>query len=495
MAQSLKTYAPESAYKSTEEFIRPTQGSGVEVAVAWNERVIGDYHFHRLGDITIGSHPNCDIQLPVANSFVEKVNLIHIGAGVSVHIPLGAPVDLLHTDETGDLHKQKISNMGSTVYLKQKEMLHIHLSDSLKLIVRPSQQSVHPKIIPLVDISSDGFLSLALAVVVSAIIAFLVQLNPAKPPAYSAEEVYPTALFLQSPQRVAKILKLPPPKVDFQKPTISKSGKKNTKPISTKANTQRPVNKVAGSKTGNSGLAKNQNKTKSNAGSKYNQGKSIKVSDTQGAQTSASNLKKSGIFKTFGTSGAAQSLNSDYSGEGVLAGLAQNATNSAGDNQNRNGQRFGDRFRQAGSSQTGKSNVGVEGLNGNKGFGPGLNEQSLGDRKTVAIVPSGQGAVFNGEIDREGIRKVFFDNARALRSCYERALNKTSTLSGKLVLDFDIGPGGQVTGQPRIRQAMSTFYSAGMAECISNRLRGWRFPPPPRNNVVNVLYPLAFSNK
>ncbi len=495
MAEPMRTYAPESAYKKTEDFIKPTQGSGVEVAVAWNERVIGDYHFHGLGDITIGSDPTCDIQLPIGNNFVKKMSLIHIGQGISVHIPMGAPVDLLNVDESGKLAKQRVSSLGASVYLQQKEMLHIHLSESLKLIIRPSQASVNPKVVPLVDISSDGFLSLALAVAISAVIALLVQLNPTTPSEPLAEEIYPTALFLQSPQRVAKILKLPPPKVDFRKPEPTKPQIKNIKTTTSLAKTKSSLVKAPGNKTQSSGLTKNTNNSKSKVGSKFNKGKSVKVSQTQGSQANRPNLNKSGIFKTFGTAGGSQALNTDYSGEGILAGLAKNATNSAGQSQDRGGDRFGDRFKQAQSSRHGESNVGVEGLQGRNGLGPGVGEQSLGDRKTVAIVPSGQGAVFNGEIDREGIRKVFFDNARALRSCYERALNKTSTLGGKLMLDFDIGPGGRVTGRATIRQSMSTFYSASMANCITNRLRGWRFPPPPRNNVVNVLYPLAFSNK
>ena len=63
------------------------------------------------------------------------------------------------------------------------------------------------------------------------------------------------------------------------------------------------------------------------------------------------------------------------------------------------------------------------------------------------------------------------------------------------MLDFDIGEHGRVVGTPSIKWSGSTMKDKEVANCILLRLRAWRFPEPPRNQVVNVIYPLAFSAK
>ncbi|MCJ8275874.1 MAG: AgmX/PglI C-terminal domain-containing protein, partial [Bdellovibrionales bacterium] len=91
--------------------------------------------------------------------------------------------------------------------------------------------------------------------------------------------------------------------------------------------------------------------------------------------------------------------------------------------------------------------------------------------------------------------KVFFDNQRAIRSCYERELNRNPNIGGKLMLNFDIGEQGRVVGRPSVNWGDSTLKNRTVAGCVLNRLKQWRFPDPPRNQVVNVIYPLAFSAK
>ena len=158
---------------------------------------------------------------------------------------------------------------------------------------------------------------------------------------------------------------------------------------------------------------------------------------------------------------------------------------------------MGSKFKDTGAGGNGKSNVGVSGLSkGGKGLGAGgFGDGGLGDKKGVSIIPGGGGEEFSGQIDREGIRIVFFDNQRAIRSCYERELNRDPNLSGKIMLNFDIGEHGRVVGTPSVNWGDSTLQNRSVAECVLGRLRTWRFPEPPRNQVVNVIYPLAFAAK
>jgi len=494
MARTAQTYAPKSQFQSTEEFVRPTMGSGVEISVAWNERVIGTYHFHRQGTVSVGTHPSCDIVLPLIHTFRDRIDLVKIDYGVEINVPPGMKTSLGQVDDSGLLSIQNVQVGSPSLMLGQKEILHLHLSDSIKLLIRPSQQTINPKLIPFLDFSSNGFLSLAFAMIVSLIIAMFVKLNPTPHSLNFEEDVYSTPMLLQNPMRLAEIIKPRIQKVDLRntkiKPSISKSKTKD--PGAAKVS---PKVKVAGNKTKAASLAKNRNKTKNRVGSKIRSGKSVKTSSKQGAQAKSPDIRKSKLFAAIGNFGKRNELDTSYDGPGGLAGLANKASGSAGESVDREGEKFGSRFREAGSSANGKNNVGVAGLSGGSGLGPGLGSESLGARKSVSIIPSGEGATFSGTIDREGIRKVFFDNSRALRKCYERSLISNGGLTGKMVLNFDIGPGGQVVGRPTIQRGASTLVNAAVSACVLGRLKAWRFPDPPSGQVVNVLYPLAFSSR
>jgi hypothetical protein len=495
MARAIETFAPESFHKNTEEFIQPTLGSGVEIVVAWSERVIGTYHFHRQGQISVGTHPSCDIPVPLIHSFVDKMNLVQLNYGIQLNLPQGKKCTLGYFDQKDQFHTKNIEMGMGQLTLNQKELAEVYLSDELKLIIRPSQQPIDPKIIPFVDLSSDGFLSLAFAIVLTFAMALLVKLNPA-PKAYDIDdEKYARPIILTNPERIAKILKPPqPPKVKIKvKDVVTKP--KNIKSPKGGAKTKSDKTKVAGNKSKAGSLKKNPKPKAPKAGSTISKGKSIRDSKTQGGQAKSIRQNKPKLFAAIANFGRRSEIDTEYDGPGGLAGLANKYDGSAGENENRDGEKFGSKFRQAGSNLEGKNNVGVEGLTGGSGLGPGLGQQSLGGKKSVSIIPDGEGMSIEGEIDREGIRQVFFDNARAIRRCYEKSLNQDARLSGKMILNFDIGQQGRVVGRPSVSRGQSTFYNASMAQCLTNLLQGWRFPDPPNGQVVNVLYPLAFSSR
>ena len=127
---------------------------------------------------------------------------------------------------------------------------------------------------------------------------------------------------------------------------------------------------------------------------------------------------------------------------------------------------------------------------GSGGFG-GV---GLGGKGSVTILPGGDGEYFGGNIDRNGIRQVFLNNQRTLQSCYESALSTDRGLSGKVVLDFDIGEQGRVL-RASVSGDKSTLNNDRLSNCIVNRMKTWRFPEPPQNQTVQVFYPLAFSGK
>lgn len=94
---------------------------------------------------------------------------------------------------------------------------------------------------------------------------------------------------------------------------------------------------------------------------------------------------------------------------------------------------------------------------------------------------------FFGSVDREAVRAVIRDHLREIRSCYEAGLKKNPRLSGRAVLEWDIGDGGKVTGTKVIRSVEKSVDG-----CMTGQIAKWTFPTPPAGQVARVRYPFAF---
>ena len=514
------TFAPTSPYKNITEFIRPTKGTTVEVLVAWRERVISAHHFSENGPVTVGTHPSCDVIVPLISSNVNKAPMIQVNNQVQIMLYPGMEGTLI--SEQGATPFNQLANIGrgsgQNVVLQQGEMARIQLGGEVELVVRYSSQAPKPVIIPFLDLSSNGFLAILLALVITGVLALWVALNKLDQLDLPDEEEFRTALIITNPPKPPPKpkIKLPPPpkkkppkKVKKIVKLTKKKPKKKVKVALNKSTKTKRKRTTKVAKAGKNARARGSGRDsspralmkkdgkKTNQATSVKQGGAVKTAKKQGSQANSERkLKKSGIFSAFGSAGKNNRLDNSYSGNGALAGLADQASGTAGFAEDRPGEGLGSKFKDTGAG-SGNSNVGVSGLKkGGKGLGAGgFGSSGLGDRKSVTIIPGGAGEEFSGQIDKEGIRKVFFDNQRAIRSCYERELNKNPNLSGILKLNFDIGELGRVVGRPTVNWSDSSMKSRAVAGCILNRLKAWRFPEPPRNQVVNVIYPLAFAAK
>lgn len=517
---SKKTYAPASVHKNVNEFIRPTKGTLIEVLVAWRERVISAYHFSNKGTVTIGTHPSCDVIVPIISTSVNKVPLIQLSQQAQIILHPGMDGTLISDRQT--ISFNQLTNIGrgsGGLTLQQGEMARIQLGGDVEVIVRYASQAPKPVVVPFIDLSSNGFLAVLLAIVLTGILSLYVALNKLDKIDKPEDEQFRTALIITNPPKPPPQpkIKLPPPEKEKKKvePIVKKEPPKKKKVVKIDMEKKKPRVRVApekkkpgggagGQRARGSGKDSDPRAMRPKEGKKTNQvtsvkqGGAVKTANKEGAQMqSERKLKNSGIFSAFGSGGRNNRIDNSYSGSGELSGLADQATGTAGSSEDRPGDGLGSKFKDTGAGGNGKSNVGVSGLSkGGKGLGAGgFGDGGLGDRKAVSIIPGGGGEEFSGQIDREGIRKVFFDNQRAIRSCYERELNRDPNLSGKIMLNFDIGEHGRVVGTPSVNWGDSTLQNRGVAECVLGRLRTWRFPEPPRNQVVNVIYPLAFAAK
>jgi outer membrane biosynthesis protein TonB len=229
--------------------------------------------------------------------------------------------------------------------------------------------------------------------------------------------------------------------------------------------------------------------------SSHKQGGAIKTAPKEGANMKSEkpDPTKMGLLGVFGTKGTQAQINKAYSGSGELIGTADSATGYAGNADNRDGDNLGGKLKDTGSGK-GSSTVGIAGV-GTKGRGTGgtgYGTGGIGTKGSVQINVGGQEADFSGSMDREAIRRVIREHLREIRNCYERELQRTPDLYGKVVITWDIVEGGRVSSAGVSRNEIG---SANVGECIAARLKTWKFPDPPKDQVGRVSYPFVFSSQ
>lgn len=93
----------------------------------------------------------------------------------------------------------------------------------------------------------------------------------------------------------------------------------------------------------------------------------------------------------------------------------------------------------------------------------------------ASVSGAGAGAVSAGDI-----QAVFVGNAAAINACYQKELKKSPDLKGKLSVAVKINPAGRVSGVT----VTTNTVGAGVANCITSRIRGWSFPRGKRGTVT-----------
>ena len=109
--------------------------------------------------------------------------------------------------------------------------------------------------------------------------------------------------------------------------------------------------------------------------------------------------------------------------------------------------------------------------------------------KEVAVVGTGTATGDFGGLSKEEIDKVVKSRAGLIKSCYQRELDKTKGLGGKLVVSFSISPAGDVTRQ-KVDGGKSSLHNADVEDCVLRQIAKLKFPAK-GGGVVN--YPFIFS--
>jgi outer membrane biosynthesis protein TonB len=94
-----------------------------------------------------------------------------------------------------------------------------------------------------------------------------------------------------------------------------------------------------------------------------------------------------------------------------------------------------------------------------------------------------------GGYTEDEINRVVKAAAGRFRACYQKELNRTPGIGGKIVVRFKIGPDGGV--QSAAPTGGSSLSNEAVQSCVARNVQMLRFPP--KGAIANVTYPFVFS--
>lgn len=95
-----------------------------------------------------------------------------------------------------------------------------------------------------------------------------------------------------------------------------------------------------------------------------------------------------------------------------------------------------------------------------------------------------------GQIDESVLQKVLSKYLSKFQYCYEKALLSDASLSGAIVMQWVIHPGGRASDVKVVKSALN---NAALHSCLSRELGSINYPSP-NGGSVTVKYPFAFSS-
>lgn len=495
-----KTFAPASEHQNLNEFIKPGQGSLVEVIVSWKERVLSTHHFEPTGHYKAG--PELPIQLP-AGATPKDWTMLDCTSGVVVR---------LNSDMKAEVHRaEDIMVLSESNYkLQQNEVLFVTLPNGMQLAIRFAPKT---KLVPLdspLILTSSEFTGI-LAALIFAVLLSLIMSVLAPKVSEQEEEVQRVAqvIFNKPPVPVnPPVVVTPPPTTppkEVPPPKPPEPPKKvaitdKAQEVKSKGDPSKQEQKAqAAQSSGRASEVKPKdpkNKTKMFTSTK--QGGAIKTGPKAGAnaQSKEPDPTNSGLLSAFGSGGARSQLDKAYSGSGEALGAGEKATGASGFNENRAGNDLGSKFKDTGAGGKGTATQGIAGIGtkGGSGYGTGTGGSGFGNKDSVAIQAGGAEEEFIGSIDKEAVRRVVRSALASFKACYDREYKKDTKLEGKVVISWEIHEKG-IAKNARVIKEKSTLDNSSVGECVRARLLTLRFPEPPAGAMAEINYPFFFRGE
>ncbi len=510
------TYAPPSEITNLSEYLRPTKGPVVEVIVAWHERIIDTYHFGGDATVNIGSSSICEVKVPA--TFIKgALPLLDLKGGCRVLAPqeISVSVTALNNgkfslDDMLKSGKALKAGAAHAIRMDQGELVCLSFANgALQVFVRYVANTVKPALAMPLDFTAGELTGMIVALVIVALTALYMSVYTPEAPIEKEEEQVRLAQFVYNKPSTTTLPPTPTttiPPVAVQTPPTTTVPPPPPEPVKVKVT---DIKKEATQKGKKDSVAATKEVEKAKAAevrpnpskvdrpkkfTSIKQGGATKLGETAGANAqSAKDVTKVGLLGAFGGGGVRKTLDQAYSGSGELLGLANQATGKTGQNESREGDDIGSKFKDTGAGGKGTATQGIAGV-GTKGRGSGMSAYGggvgLGGKGNVTIDAGGAEEGWEGTIDREAVRRVIKSILSQIKSCYERELRVRKGLEGKVVIQFEI------MEQGRVRTAKTKSSSMGnptVESCVAARIREARFPEPPPGSVAVVDYPFVFG--
>jgi TonB family protein len=91
---------------------------------------------------------------------------------------------------------------------------------------------------------------------------------------------------------------------------------------------------------------------------------------------------------------------------------------------------------------------------------------------------------------KAAVARVIKGKMDPIRSCYQQARRREPTLSGQVVMRFEVLKSGDI-GSVSIQS--SDLNNPLVERCIRGQFLQMKFPPPPNNKTIQMNYPLVFT--
>lgn len=130
------------------------------------------------------------------------------------------------------------------------------------------------------------------------------------------------------------------------------------------------------------------------------------------------------------------------------------------------------------------------GMSGTGAGGAGAGGGDLGGRGKSDVSLTQGAPIIQGSLDKDLIRRVVQRHLAEVRYCYERELQRTPDLAGKVVMKWVINGAGKVT---QAQTAETQLRNANVEGCLALRIKTWTFPAPHGGGIVIINYPFVFK--
>ncbi|NCN39796.1 AgmX/PglI C-terminal domain-containing protein [bacterium] len=127
---------------------------------------------------------------------------------------------------------------------------------------------------------------------------------------------------------------------------------------------------------------------------------------------------------------------------------------------------------------------------GQGGGRPGYGHVGSGGVAASYFQPLEEEAVIEGGLDQDQIAAVINKHKGEIIYCYEKGLQRSPKLRGRVGVDFTINGSGRVS---RAQVESSSLRSSSVESCILGRLKSWGFPKPVGGVNVKVSYPFVLK--